>query len=227
MQIKAVLSIPIEKERLIRRELRRVASYHHIPELDAMLSMNAKFRGWCNYYKYANSPQRVFNRTASKMCWYYAHFLARKHRMSTKKLLTWATKAGKHKTVKKGKDRRSTFTHQVGKKEYLLDIFPPKTAVILAVTNKEPWAVDLHPVTPLSWLQGRSTATRLSALARSEGTCERCGEHPVWHVHHPNRMHTKRTVRAKIMSDKDQQEHARALCKACHLEVHHGNYGQG
>ena len=57
----AILSIPKEKERAIRRELVRVASYHHIPEIDGMLSMNAKFRGWCNYYKYANSPQSVFS----------------------------------------------------------------------------------------------------------------------------------------------------------------------
>src|SRR5713101_5549593 len=58
--------IPRAKEQLIRRDLLHVASYHHIPELDAMLSMNAKFRGWCNYYKYANSPQVTFNRTANK-----------------------------------------------------------------------------------------------------------------------------------------------------------------
>ena len=57
VQIRAILSIPKEKERGIRRELVRVAGYHHIPEIDAMLCMNAKFRGWCNYYKYANNPQ--------------------------------------------------------------------------------------------------------------------------------------------------------------------------
>jgi retron-type reverse transcriptase len=57
VQITAVLSIPKEKERAIQRELVRVASYHHSPERDGMLSMNAKFRGWCNYYKYANNPQ--------------------------------------------------------------------------------------------------------------------------------------------------------------------------
>ena len=38
VQINAVLSIPKEKERAIRRELVRIASYHHIPEIDGMLS---------------------------------------------------------------------------------------------------------------------------------------------------------------------------------------------
>lgn len=227
VQIKAVFSIPRAKERLIRRDLLHVASSHHIPELDAMLAMNAKFRGWCNYYKYANSPQVTFNRTANKMWWYYAHFLARKHRMSIKQLLTWAMKAGRYKTVKKGNDRRLTFTDHVGTKEYRLDIFPPKTAAILAVTNKATWAVDVKPVNPANWIQGRSAATRLTALARSAGICERCGENPVDQVHHTNRMKTKRTLRAKVMSDKDQQQHAVALCQECHLETHHGDYGQG
>jgi RNA-directed DNA polymerase len=227
VQTKAVLSIPRAKERLIRWDLLHVASSYHIPELDAMLAMNAKFRGWCNYYKYANCPQVSFNRIANKMWWYYARFLARKHRKSVKQLLTWMLKAGGYKTVKKGTDRRLTFTHPVRNKEYTLDIFPPKTAVILAVTNKETWAVDVRPVSPAHWTQGRSTATRLTALARSEGICERCGENPADQVHHPNRMKTKRTLRAKVMSDKDQQQHAVALCHKCHLESHHGNYGQG
>ena len=87
VQIRAILSIPKEKERLIRRELLKVSSYHHIPELDAMISMSDKFRGWCNYYKYANSPQVVFNRISQKMWWFFAHFLARNHRSSIKKLL--------------------------------------------------------------------------------------------------------------------------------------------
>jgi hypothetical protein len=63
IQIQAILSIPKEKERTIRRELVRVAGYHHIPEIDAMLAMNAKFRGWCHYYKYANNPQEAFKPT--------------------------------------------------------------------------------------------------------------------------------------------------------------------
>jgi group II intron reverse transcriptase/maturase len=45
VQIRAILTTPKEKERLIRRELLTVARYHHIPEIDAMLAMNAKFRG--------------------------------------------------------------------------------------------------------------------------------------------------------------------------------------
>jgi hypothetical protein len=135
-----------------------------------------------------------------------------------------AQTTGKHKVVTKGNDRRLTFTIRNGKRERYLDLFPPKTAAILAVTTKETWTVDLKPVNPLNWMQGRSAATKLTALTRSEGICERCGENPATQVHHANRMKSKRTMLAKVMSDKDQQEQALALCKECHLEVHHGHF---
>ena len=224
VQTRAILSIPKEKEGLIRRELLKVASYHHIPEADAITHMNAKFRGWCNYYKYANNPQLVFNRVSQKMWWYYAHFLARKQKSSTKRLLTWARKTGRNKVVRKEKARRQTFTHPIGKKEIYLDIFPPKSAEIRQITNTESWTVDLKPVNPHTWIQGRSAATRLSALDRSGGRCERCHERPAQHIHHKNRMKTKRSLLAKTMSDMDQQRRARALCKECHLEEHHGTW---
>jgi hypothetical protein len=225
VQIRAILSIPIEKERAIRRELVRVAGYHHIPEIDAMLAMNAKFRGWCNYYKYANSPQVVFGRIGSKMWRCYAHFLARRHKSRIKAIMQKAVKNGSYKMITKGTANRETFVINLGKgKSIYLDHFPPKTAMIHTVTSKETWAVDLKPVNPERWLQGRSAATGLTALARSGGRCERCGKNPAMQVHHGNRMKTKRTMRAKVDSDRDQQSQARALCKECHLEEHHGTW---
>ena len=225
VQIQAILSIPKEKERTIRRELVRVAGYHHIPEIDAMLAMNAKFRGWCNYYRYANNPQEAFNRVAQKMWRFYAHFLARKHRSSMKALLRRAKKNGSYRPITKGTSKRGTFTIALDKgKRIYLDVFPPKSEEIRQVGNKETWTVDLKPVNPDRWLQGRSAATRLSALARTGGTCQRCGANPAMQVHHKNKMKTKRTVLAKVASDRDQRNQARALCKECHLEVHHGTW---
>jgi RNA-directed DNA polymerase len=225
VQIEAILSIPKEKERAIRRELVRVAGYHHIPEIDAMLAMNAKFRGWCNYYKYAKTPQEVFGRISHKMWWYYAHFLARKSKAKIKPTLIKAKKNGSDRVITKGTHKRRTFTTKLGKgKTIYLDIFPPKTELLSKVTNKGNWTADLKPVNPEKWLQGRSAATQLSALARSGGICERCGQNPTTQVHHPNRMKTKRTMRAKVDSDRDQQSQTRALCKECHLEEHHGTW---
>src|SRR5262249_54421415 len=214
-----------EKERAIRRELVRVASYHHIPETDAMMSMSAKFRGWCNYYKYANRPQVVFSRVAQKMWWFYAHFLARKHRSSVRALLRRLKENGSHRMITKGTSKRGTFTIDVGKgKRIFLDLYPPKSEQIRRVSNKENWTVDLKPVNPTGWLRGRSAATRLSALARNNGRCERCQENPAIQVHHKNRMKAKRSILARTASDRDQQNQARALCKECHLEDHHGTW---
>jgi hypothetical protein len=157
------------------------------------------------------------------MWWFFGHFLARKHRSSIKRLLTWAQKTGRYKMVSKGNDRRQTFTIKIGKREQYLDVFPPKSAEIRQVSNKETWTVDLKPVNPANWIQGRSAATRLSVLDRSGGLCERCGKNPAQQVHHKNRLKTKRTLLAKVTSDKDQQQ-AKALCKECHLEAHHGKW---
>jgi len=189
-----------------------------------IIALNQFIRGWCNYYKYADSPQSTFSRLSHKTWWFFGHFLARGRRSSIKSLLIWATKTGKSKVVTKGNSRRLTFTTQNGKREMYLDIFPPKTAEILAVSNKETWTADLKPVNPMNWMQGRSAATRLTALARSEGICERCGENPAAQVHHRNRMKHKRTMLAKVASDKDQRTQAQARCKECHLDVHHGNF---
>jgi 5-methylcytosine-specific restriction endonuclease McrA len=190
-----------------------------------MLSMNAKFRGWCNYYKYANNPQGVFHRIAYKMWGCYAHFLTRKHRSSKRALLIRAKKNGSHRVITKGTSKQGTFTIELGKGKHIyLDVVPPKSEEIRQVSNKETWTVDLKPVNPDKWLQGRSAATRLSALARNGGICQRCGENPARQAHHKNRMKTKRTVRAKVASDRDQREQAQALCKECHLAVHHGTW---
>jgi hypothetical protein len=224
VQIRAVLTIPTEKERAIRRELLKVSRYHHIPEVDAILSMNAKFRGWCNYYKYASNPQGVFGRVSHKMWWFFTHYLARKHKSSVKKLLSWAQRTGMYKVVQKGQNRRRTFTISVGAKGTSLNVFPPKTAEIRQLTNKDTWTVDVKPVNPNNWIQGRSAATRLLALAKAHGRCERCGDNPAQQVHHHNRMKTKRSMLARVMSDKDQRRQAKALCKECHLEEHHGTW---
>jgi group II intron reverse transcriptase/maturase len=220
---RAYLSIPKERERLIRREILKIARYHHIPELDAMMQIGAKFRGWCHYYRYANAPQSTFSRLAQKTWWYYAHFMARKHKTSIKKMTSQAKKSGRLKVIKKAGRTAHTFSIQHGKKEYVLDIIPPKTATIQQVTAKD-WTVDLKPVNPLNWQSGRSLETRLMALARSGGLCERCGENRVVHVHHKSRMSTKKTLKAKVQSDTAQRPKTLALCLECHLESHRGNW---
>jgi hypothetical protein len=188
-----------------------------------MVQIGDKFRGWCNYYRYATAPQPTFSRLARKTWWYYTHFLARKHKASIKKVVAQATKARRIKVITKGGRTSKTFTATDGKREYVLDIIPPKTAKIHTVTGKD-WKVDLKPVNPANWQSGHSLETRSTAIARSGGLCERCGKNPVAHVHHKTRMKTKKTLQAKVQSDAAQKQTAKALCKQCHLGTHHGNW---
>ena len=52
--IRAVLKIPFEKLQEVKKAIQDVCSYYHIPEVDVMTQVSAIFRGWCNYYRYAN-----------------------------------------------------------------------------------------------------------------------------------------------------------------------------
>jgi len=221
--IRAVLKIPFEKFQAVKKSIRDVCGYYHIPEVDVMTQVSAIFRGWCNYYRYANSPQPTFNQLAYQTWQYYAHYLARKQKSSMAKMIKREKKAGRLGTVKKNGRIRTTFQLTIGKRRIILDTFPPKTGEIRLVSNQNEWKVDLEPVTPMNWQSGRSLATRLEAVERAGGVCEECKTNPVEHVHHTVPIH-QRSFLARVMSDKSQRYTARALCRECHLKMHGGSF---
>jgi group II intron reverse transcriptase/maturase len=221
--IHPILKIPRQKLQRIKDALRQVGGYHNIPETDIILQMNAMYRGWGNYYRYARAPQRDFSSLASYMWWQYAHYLARKQRSSVKKTIRREKRAGRLQVVSRKGRKRRTFQTKVKGKTLRLDLFPPKTEQIRALSTKTEWTVDLQPVIPTNWQSGRSLATRLAALERSKGVCERCQERPVAVVHHRIRLQGKSFL-ARVMSDSAQRYTATALCKECHLEVHGGSF---
>jgi group II intron reverse transcriptase/maturase len=221
--IRAILSIPRKKVRKIQDDLEQISSYYHIPEADLIKQMSDKYRGWCNYYRYANSPQPVFNTLASFTWWRYAHFKAKKHKKSIKAMIKAERKAQRLGRIERNGRERDTFQIKLEKKTLILDIFPPKTQQIRSILNKQDWESDLQPLTPMSWQSGRSLATRLAALDRANGICERCHERPVAHVHHTVPLKGKSFL-ARVNSDRDQQYTARALCEECHLEAHGGSF---
>jgi RNA-directed DNA polymerase len=224
--IRAVLSIPQKKRGKIQEELEKTSSYYHIPEIDVMKGMSDKYRGWCNYYRYANSPQPDFNKLASFTWWRYAHFNAKKHKKSIKSMIKAEQKAQKLGEVQKNGRKRNTFQIKLEKRTLILDIFPPKTQQIRSFTNKRDWSIDLKPLSPMNWQSGRSLATCLTALDRADGVCERCHEKPVVHVHHTVPLKAKSFL-ARVTSDRDQRTTTRALCKECHLEVHASSINPG
>jgi hypothetical protein len=221
--IRPILSIPHEKLKGIKEDLDMVGGYHHIPEIDALVQMSAMFRGWCNYYRYATAPQATFNNLSSHTWWCYAHYVARKHRLSIAKMIRQEKQAGRLGVIERNGRKRDTFQTQVENKTVILDLFPPRTGQIRALATTGEWTADLKPVNPLNWQRGRSLATRMAALERAKGICERCGEYPVAHVHHTVPLRGK-TFLARIMSDSAQCYTAEALCQQCHLEKHGGHY---
>jgi group II intron reverse transcriptase/maturase len=221
--IRPILSIPHEKLEGIKKDLATVSGYYSIPERDALVQMSAMFRGWCNYYRYATAPQATFGTLSGHTWWCYAHYVARKHRLSIAQMIKREKSAGRLGVVKRGGRSRNTFQTSVKSKVLILDLFPPKTGQIRTVATTDEWIVDLKPVNPLNWQSGRSLATRATALERANGICERCGEKPVAHVHHIV-PHRKKSFKARVMSDSAQRYTALALCKECHLEAHGGSY---
>jgi group II intron reverse transcriptase/maturase len=221
--IRPTLSIPREKLQRIKDALRQTGGYHHIPEIDIIAQMSAMYRGWCNYYRYATAPQATFSELSRYTWWRYAHYVARKQRSSIAKTIRRERKAKRLRTVTWKGRRRQTFQTSTGKKTLTLDLFPPRTAQIRVLPNKGDWTVDLKPVTPTNWQSGRSLATRLAALERAHGICERCGENPVAQVHHTVPMRG-RSFLARVTSDSAQRYTACALCRECHLEAHGGSF---
>ena len=221
--IKAVFSIPHEKQQQIIKRIETICGYHHVPEIDVMVQVGAMFRGWCNYYKYANQPQRIFSKIASKTWWAYAHYNARKHKSSIKQMLERESKAKRYGTVELNGRNRQTFSQKVGERKIILDIFPPQTEQIRAIGNRQNWEMDIKPLQPMNWASGRSLMTKTIARERAKGICERCKENPVFQVHHTKPMRGKGFL-ARVQSDRDQQETAVALCKECHLQAHQGSF---
>lgn len=221
--IQAVLSIPHEKLRKIEDEMQQVSQYYHIPEVDVIKQLSDKYQGWCQYYRYAKAPQRVFSKLRAFTWWQYAHFLAKKHHLSIKAMIEQERAAQRLVKVQKNGREGNTFLIKLGEKTLMLDIFPPKTEQIRKGSNKQSWEVDLKPVRSMNWQSGRSLATRLAALERAGGRCERCGEKPVAHVHYTVPLRGKSFL-ARVRSDRDQRLTAIALCKECHLAAHAGSY---
>ncbi len=223
IQIVMNSSIPRKQLQGIKEALRVVGGYHQIPERDAITQMSAMFRGWCHYYRYANGPQATFEDLSRYTWWRYAHYVARKLRLSIAQMIWQERQAGRLGEGKRNGRKQNTFKAHMDGKTVILDLFPPRTGLIRALSTTGQWTVDLKPVIPMNWQSGRSLATRTAALERANGLCERCEENPGAHAHHTVPLRGE-TFLARVMSDSAQRYTAQALCQECHLEVHGGSY---
>jgi group II intron reverse transcriptase/maturase len=218
-----ILCSPRKTLQGIKAALRVVGGSHHIPALDVITQLSARCRGWCHSCRYATAPQAVFSDLSRSTGRRYAHSVARKHRRRMAPLLKQKRQAGRLGTVTKTGRRRNTFRVFVGEKTVSLDLFPPRTGPSRTLATPGPWTGALKPVMPMNGQSGHSLATRTAALERANGTCARCGEHPVAQVHHPVALRGQ-TFLAQAMSDSAQRYTAQALRHEGHLDVHGGSY---
>jgi Group II intron, maturase-specific domain len=104
--LRPILSIPREKLQKIKESLRVVSEDHHSPEMDAIVQMSAMFRGWCNYYRYTTAPQGTFSDRFQYTWWRYAHYVARKHRLSIARMIRQERQAGRLEDVTRNGRKR-------------------------------------------------------------------------------------------------------------------------
>jgi hypothetical protein len=211
------LNIPQEAIAGLLSETEQLCKLHFIPETDLITKINAKLRGWMNYYKYATAPQRTFSDICAKVFWQVCHYLARRHRTSMPIILQ---KYGR--TVTKNGHTRSTLTKWMEKKPFDLWRFPPQTANIYYVDWAQP-EEDVKPLTVQEWATGRSIENRIEALEAADYQCSYCGTTEDVQVHHIGGLRGLQTT--KQLSRAGQAKQKVTLCKSCHLETgHHGSF---
>lgn len=198
-------------------EIERLRKLYHIPEADLFIKVNAKNRGWMNYYRYASAPQHTFNYVCHKVFWIVSHYLANRHKT---RMPTIFRKYGR--TVQKDGRTRNTLTKWVGKKPFDLNVFPPQTGNIYLMNKKQP-DNDIKPLNNHEWATGRSAENKILALEAANYQCASCGTTENLDVHHIGGLRGKKT--AKQLSEAGQVKPKVVLCKQCHLRIgHHGSF---
>ena len=211
------LNIPKNAIDGLLSETERLCKLHHIPEVDLITKVNAKLRGWMNYYRYAWAPQRTFEFVIRKIFWQVSHYLAQRHRTSIPAIMQ------KHyRKVTKNGHTRSTLTKWMDEKPFDLWGFPPKTESIYRVGQAR-MEDDVKPLTVHEWATGRSKENRIEALEAADYQCSYCGTTEDVQVHHVGGLRGLQT--AKQLSMAGQAKQKVTLCKSCHLEIgHHGTF---
>jgi len=180
-------------------------------------------RGGCHDDREAKAPPATC-RARSRSTWgRSAHEAAQKPRSRLAKTIRRERPARRLRTITRNGRQRRTFQASVGENPLGLDIFPPQTAEISALSMKANWRGDLTPVIPTHWPSGRSLATRLAAWARAQGRCARGGAHPVAQVQHTGPL-GGRSFLASVASDSAPRSTARARCRKCPREDHGGAF---
>lgn len=208
------LTIPPQAERDLKQRIKKLCGYTQIPEIDLFMSVNAQMRGWTQYYRYANKARSRFEYLTGVVFWLTAHYLARKHRCSIKKMM----KTHYDRDPQKGWKALYT-TKPNGKRLFIWHIPPTKISIL----SPKVFAPDIRPVIMTSWVGGRSYQRRLELKQQYNHRCQNCGkERPNLQIHHPNRLGKRQALKRGPMNiiQSSQEQQAKLLCPDCHLQHH-------
>jgi group II intron reverse transcriptase/maturase len=211
------LSIPKEAIDGVIAETKRLCDMHHMPEIDLFLKVNAKTRGWMNYYRYASAPSRTFAAIHDKIFWLVSHYLARKQQTSIASILKKY-----YRPVTINGRTRKTLSIPMKEKAIFLWMFPPKKESIYRAgwTKSD---VDTKPHIIHEWAKGHSINDKIETLESSDYKCSYCGNTENLEIHQVGGMKGLQTVKQKHMAGTAKQKVL--LCKSCHLKIgHHGSF---
>lgn len=86
--MRPVSTIPHEKSRgFAHRLTTQLSGNYHMNKIDMMDSLNRQLAGWANFYQYTDYSARVYQHLDRIVFWKFAHWLARKFRVSIKSLI--------------------------------------------------------------------------------------------------------------------------------------------
>lgn len=210
-------SIPPEKERALKTQVKRLCGATQIPEFDLFMSVNALMRGWTNYDRYANNATHRFGYLTGVVYWLGAHYLGRKHRCSIPRIMRIAY------GVDPASRKRALYTSKGGTRVYLWNQ-PPRH---MSWFSGKVGAHDGQPVPMTGWAQGRSYEQREAAKQRAGQRCQHCGatDQPL-SVHHPHRRGKQRQRKkgpANVITSGAAQR-VKVLGAACHQQHHPGGW---
>jgi hypothetical protein len=209
------LDIPRNAPHELLQEVRHLCQFHQMNEADLFLKVNRVVRGWMNYYRYANRPQRTFDTVLYRVFWQVCHYLARKHRTSIPVVLrryaTSVTKSGR---------TRKTLRKWVGGQAVDLWLTPPSTEHVLGGRLSR-FTEEKKPHLLHEWATGRSREQRMAALEEAGYHCQNphCGTRDNLEAHHRGGLRGYRST--KSMAEAGAAKDRRVLCQACHLQIGH------
>lgn len=210
----ARLSIPKDAFQSVVARLQDATRYRHAPEMDVFANVNALARGWSQYYCYANDSKHTLSRLTGIVYWLTAHYLARKHNLSIRKMMR--THYGRDPKT----GRLALYTVKPdGKPMYIWNKYPQHRSIL----SPGGYAPDTVPYINTNWAGGRSLERKAQAAVKARGQCEGCGREGMKLImHHPNRLRNA-SQNTKSVAQSGYEQEVKLICWDCHNDHHDGD----